>query len=823
MSFGFSLARALCRLPVRLLVNHSSLPEDPLSQLGLDLGRPIVYALSTDSLSDLLTLELCAKELGLPNPFAPLILQGQSHPRYVCLDRTPSLLGTPRSGIPHLDTFREWLSLHEQNAQLDIQLVPVTLLWHRAPGRERPHRLQPPHQTPGALRKAAMVLLYGRENRVRFSAPVSLRSLVTELGTDEVVAHKLARVARIHFSRQRQAAKGPRLPDRQALFRELLRSDNIVRAIAEQAQSEGSSEEQMRARALGYLDEMASDFSYRLIRFGDYFLGWLWNKLYRGITVRGAEKVRRLAREGHEIIYMPCHRSHMDYLLLSYVIYHQGMVPPHIAAGINLNFWPAGPVFRHGGAFFLRRSFKGDKLYSTVFREYLSQLFARGYAVEYFTEGGRSRTGRLLQPKTGMIAMTLQAQLRGIKRPLTFVPVYLGYEHVMEVNTYLKELKGSRKEKESVWQVLGILGKLRNFGRSFVNFGEPLTLHQFLQQEVPEWRADLDPSGQHKPEWLAPTVDKLANQLMTRINSAAAVNGLTLSALALLATEKQALPREELVAQIHLYIELLRRAPYSRHSTVPGIGAEQLLAQALELNKFQVVEDRLGQIITMDRYQAILMTFYRNNILHLFALPGLVASLIERNEGLDNATLLTHCQRLYPLLKSELFLRFEMTELASEVEVILHSLVELQLIEVRQEGYWVRPAEQMRLLLLAQSIQETLQRYAITLSQIQQQPTITLAQLESDSQLLAVRLGTLHGIHAPEFSDKSLFVTLLQTLRLEGYLHCQEAEEVVACNQEAIAQLAEILLPLLPDRIRRTLQIERAAVVVNGHPPISSS
>ena len=805
MSFGFSLAQALCRLPVRLLVNHSSLPEDPLSQLGLDLGRPIVYALSTDSLSDLLTLELCAKELGLPNPFAPLILQGQSHPRYVCLDRTPSLLGTPRSGIPHLDTFREWLSLHEQNAQLDIQLVPVTLLWHRAPGRERPHRLQPPHQTPGALRKAAMVLLYGRENRVRFSAPVSLRSLVTELGTDEVVAHKLARVARIHFSRQRQAAKGPRLPDRQALFRELLRSDNIVRAIAEQAQSEGSSEEQMRARALGYLDEMASDFSYRLIRFGDYFLGWLWNKLYRGITVRGAEKVRRLAREGHEIIYMPCHRSHMDYLLLSYVIYHQGMVPPHIAAGINLNFWPAGPVFRHGGAFFLRRSFKGDKLYSTVFREYLSQLFARGYAVEYFTEGGRSRTGRLLQPKTGMIAMTLQAQLRGIKRPLTFVPVYLGYEHVMEVNTYLKELKGSCKEKESLWQVVGILGKLRNFGRSFVNFGEPLTLHQFLQQQVPQWREDIDPTGQCRPEWLPATVDILAKQLMTRINDAAAVNGLTLSALALLATDKQALPREDLLAQIRLYTELLQRVPYSPFNTVPTASAEELLAQALELNKFQVEEDKLRQIISMDRYQAILMTFYRNTILHLFALPSLVATLIERNEGLNHVDLLARCRRIYPLLKNELFLRYELEELDTQVPAILAAFQDLALIEEHSDGYWVRPEEQMRLLLLGQSIQETLQRYAITLSQIQQQPAITLQQLESDSQMMAVRLATLHGIHAPEFSDKSLFKTLLLSLQQEQYLQCQGEDQPVTRDGEALAELAAILLPLLPDRVRRTL------------------
>ncbi len=806
MSFGSRLARALCRLPIRLLVNHRSLPEDPVSQLGLDPARPIVYALNTDSLSDLLTLELCTRELGLPSPFTPLTWQGQSHPRYVCLDRTPLPFGLKRRTAPNLATFQEWLALHQHDSQLDVQLVPVTLLWQRAPGRERRQRLQPPPaKTPHALHKALIVALYGRENRVRFSLPVSLRQLVNELGYDEQVAHKLARVARIHFSRQRQAAKGPRLPDRRALFNELLRNDNIVQAIREQAASEQVDPEVIRARALSYLDEIGSDFSYCLIRFLDYFLGWLWNKLYRGITVNGGEEVRRLAREGHEIIYMPCHRSHMDYLLLSYVIYHQGMMPPHIAAGINLNFWPAGPLFRHGGAFFLRRSFKGDKLYSTVFREYLSELFARGYAVEYFTEGGRSRTGRLLQPKTGMIAMTLQAQLRGVRRPLTFVPVYLGYEHVMEVNTYLKELKGSRKEKENVWQVIGILGKLRNFGRSFVNFGEPLTLHQFLQHQVPQWRDDMDPSGQHKPAWLGDTVDQLARDLMTRINDAAAVNGLTLSALALLASDRQALPRDALVAQIDLYIQLLRRVPYSPFSSVPELPAATLLDQALELNKFQVTEDRLGQIISVDRYQAILMTFYRNTILHLFALPGLVATLIERHEGIDEAGLLAACQPLYPLMQRELFLRQEVSALPTAIAELLAALQQEGLIEYRAQGYWVCATEQQRLLLLAQSIQETLQRYALTLSLLQRNQQIDGEQLAADSQMMAMRLATLHGIHAPEFSDQSLFRTLLHSLRQQGVVQ-GDAEAPLQVDAAAVTALLATLLPLLPDPVRRTIQ-----------------
>ncbi|MBL4570982.1 MAG: 1-acyl-sn-glycerol-3-phosphate acyltransferase, partial [Alcanivorax sp.] len=214
------------------------------------------------------------------------------------------------------------------------------------------------------------------------------------------------------------------------------------------------SEEAARKRALSYIDEIAANYNSTLIRVLDRFMAWMWNRIYNGIHVKGGDTIRRLAQQGHEVIYVPCHRSHMDYLLLSYVIYKEGLVPPHIAAGVNLNFFPVGGIFRRGGAFFIRRSFRGNKLYSSVFREYLCWLFQKGYPVEYFSEGGRSRTGRLLPPKTGMLAMTVQGMLRDQQRPVSLVPVYLGYEHIMEVATYLKELKGRDKEKESVFQIL---------------------------------------------------------------------------------------------------------------------------------------------------------------------------------------------------------------------------------------------------------------------------------------------------------------------------------------------------------------------------------
>ncbi len=148
-----------------------------------------------------------------------------------------------------------------------------------------------------------------------------------------------------------------------------------------------------------------------MVRSASFILTPVWNKIYRGVLVHHLDKLKEAA-PGHEVVYVPCHRSHMDYLLLSYLLYERGIVPPHIAAGINLNLPVVGTILRKGGAFFMRRSFRGNPLYSAVFTEYVAQLVSGGYSLEYFIEGGRSRTGRLLQPKGGMIAMTLRAYLR---------------------------------------------------------------------------------------------------------------------------------------------------------------------------------------------------------------------------------------------------------------------------------------------------------------------------------------------------------------------------------------------------------------------------
>ncbi|KPV68352.1 glycerol-3-phosphate acyltransferase, partial [Klebsiella pneumoniae subsp. pneumoniae] len=594
---------------------------------------------------------------------------------------------------------------------------------------------------------------------------------------------------------------GPRLPARQDLFNKLLASKAIARAVEDEARSKKISHEKAQQNAIALMEEIAANFSYEMIRLTDRILGFTWNRLYQGINVHNAERVRQLAHDGHEIVYVPCHRSHMDYLLLSYVLYHQGLVPPHIAAGINLNFWPAGPIFRRLGAFFIRRTFKGNKLYSTVFREYLGELFSRGYSVEYFVEGGRSRTGRLLDPKTGTLSMTIQAMLRGGTRPITLVPIYIGYEHVMEVGTYAKELRGATKEKESLPQMVRGLSKLRNLGQGYVNFGEPLPLMTYLNQHVPDWREAIDPIEAVRPSWLTPTVNSIAADLMVRINNAGAANAMNLCCTALLASRQRSLTREQLTQQLECYLALLRNVPYSPDATAPSASASELIDHALQMNKFEVEKDTIGDIIILPREQAVLMTYYRNNITHMLVMPSLLAALVTQHRHLSRAEVLRHVETLYPFLKAELFLRWEKAELAGVVDALIAEMLRQELIVVDGDVMSLNPSHSRSLQLLAAGARETLQRYAITFWLLSANPAINRSSLEKESRTVAQRLSVLHGINAPEFFDKAVFSTLVLTLRDEGYI-----SDTGDAEPEETLKVYRMLADLITSDVRLTIE-----------------
>lgn len=799
MSNLVNMYRQLLGLPLSVLVKNNPIPANPIEELVLNIHQPIVYVLPYTSQTDFVIFRRNCLHVGLPDPAEKNEINGLQLPRYVYLDEGRRIFKSKGAKDETTKIFNKYLELHRTSDELDVQLIPVSVLWGRSPGHEDKSGL-PNLRLLNGIQKTFAAIWFGRDTFVRFSQAVSLRYMVSEHGSDEKIAQKLARVAKMHFAKQRISATGPRLPNRQAMFNKLLQSEVIQRAIEDEAKSKNISREKAEKEAYKILDEIAADVSHSSLRAADRFLRWLWNKLYSGIDVQNADRVRKLALEGHEIVYVPCHRSHIDYLLLSYVLYHQGLVPPHIAAGINLNFWPIGRMFRSWGAFFIRRTFKGNRLYSAIFREYLAELFHRGYSVEYFIEGGRSRTGRLLSPKTGMMSMTLQALQHNQTRPISVVPVYVGYEHVLEVDTYAKELRGAAKEKENAGLVLRVIKKLRNLGQGFVNFGEPITLSNYLNQHFPEWK---DQNYDEKPQWFAPAVDEISKQVMVNINKAAAVNAMNLVGTALLSSRQRALSREQLLEQLGSYQQLLQNVPYSADIVLPSATPEAMLNHVLTLDRVGVLveKDNFGEIIRLERSSAVLMTYYRNNIQHLFVLPSLVASIILHYEAIQKDLLVEAVGKIYPFLKGELFLHFAEDELHTQIHHIIDEFARQQVINSNDNFLSINKSKVRILQLWSASMREILQRYYITVTILQKQPEISRAELEKESQLVAQRLSVLHGINAPEFFDKAVFSMFIANLKEQHYFDVKGKGDL-----EKLEELSSILGHLISTEICLTIK-----------------
>lgn len=799
-----SLIYKLLRLPVTWMTKvkaiadaHDAVPSAP---------DHVVYVMRGPSATDLVVARKSALELGLPDPTEPLYLNGKYYDRVLYIEDPKHRLGqTPQ------EAFAELMQLHQVHQSYNVHMHPLALFWGREPGREHNEgrTMTADIEVPGKFKKFWLVLFSGRNILARVSRPVSLRTMADSHASEHELAHKLTRVARTHFARLRYAVAGPKLLGREAMIQDLLETPAIRAAIAEEARAKKIPESQAVKRARSYLHEVAADYREGLVRFADHFFTWLWTKIYNGITVKNGETIRKLALDGHEIVYVPCHRSHMDYLLLSFVIYKEGLVPPHIAAGVNLNFFPVGNIFRRGGAFFLRRSFRGNKLYSTVFREYLTRLFQKGYAVEYFMEGGRSRTGRLLQPKTGMLAMTLQSQLRGVTRPITFVPVYLGYEHVMEVSTYHGELKGASKEKESVFQVFGILRKLRNFGHGFVTFGEPLRLSEYLDNAQPNWRDSVTHGAEEpaKPRWLTPMVNDLADILMRRINDGAALNSINLTGLVLLSAERNTLTREELLNQIQCYLTLQREVPFSKDIQVPEWSIETIWEHLQKMNKFEVSDNGSGSLVSLNQTQAITLTYYRNNILHMFIVPALLARYARKGREFTAPEAADFISKLYPMLEGELFLNRHSKDIDLWVAALCEEFVRQEWLTQEGETFSLVKRSKLgyvQLTLLANAAEETLVRYAIVLELLQQSSALSRSELEQHSEKIGALIGARHGIDAPEFYDKKVFATLVSVLKAEKYIDI--TDDGMYTSDERTNTLSDELDILLGSQVQQTIR-----------------
>ncbi len=776
-----------------LWVRATVRPEDAAARLN---GRPVptCYVLEQRSRSDLAVLQqLCVRER-LPRPGRRLLARQLRGARSsVALTRSVGLWRTRLDRRPP-ELLRELIETLRADEQLDVSLVPAAVYWGRAPSKEGSLirlLLSEDWVIASRVRRFFTVLFNARNTTVQLGEPLSLRQFVDGEANTALTGRRVARALRGQFARLRTARLGPDLSHRRTIVAEILRT-RAVRAAAAQAVREQPKLTRHTAllQASQYAEEIAANYSPIFVSVMAHVLTRVWNRLYDGIVFQHVETLQELV-EGNEVIYVPCHRSHMDYLLLSYAIYQRGYAIPHIAAGLNLNLPLVGRLLRKGGAFFIRRSFRGNALYTVVFMKYLAAIMARGHSIEYFIEGGRSRTGRLLSPMTGMLAMTVRSYLREPRRPIVFVPVYFGYERVLEGRTYIGELSGKPKEKESVRGLLrGIVRILRSrLGRVYVNLGEPIYLDRLLERHAPDWRTrSFD--DQDRPPWVGALVDELAPMIMRHINAAATVTPINMLALILLATPRQAMLEADLLRLIDTLAAVLRAFPYDERVTVVHESAEATVQYGIALGIITREPQRLGAVVRMSAEHAVLATYYRNNVLHLVALPSLIACCFVSNAAMDTEDVRRLAARIYPYVAAELFLRYGEEQLPDVVEHTLGALASLRLLEAGSDAahdaggaarLWRRPAptspEAMQLSLLAQTTIQTIERYYLAIALLIRAGSgaITQKVLEERCQLMAQRMTMLYGFNSPEFFDRTLFENFIDLLRARGVIGLDEA------------------------------------------------
>ena len=802
----------LVRTILGLWVKTSIKPDDAAASIAAR-PRPVCYVLERESQTDLAVLNGACSRLRLPRPTRRLLLGKRRADRaYFELERQTGFFVQRVNPRPSA-YLTQLVGACTAQAALDIDLVPVAIFWGRAPHKEASWWRLPFTEDwalTGSFRKLLTVALNGRNTLIYFGEPLRIRDSIDE-GLDQPrVVRRLTRTLRASFRTQRASTIGPDLSHRRTIVAQVLKTQAVRRAVRLEMKEPKPGRRETLLLAKKYADEIAANYSQAFVTFMSLLLARLWNRLYDGVEFEHIEQLQQ-AGDGAEIIYVPCHRSHMDYLLLSYVIYRKGFAVPHIAAGINLNMPVIGRLLRKGGAFFLRRTFKGNSLYPVVFTQYLGVMMARGHSLEYFIEGGRSRTGRLLVPRTGMLSMTVRSYLRDPKRPVVFMPVYFGYERIVEGKTYLGELSGQAKKKESVFGLLKSLPALRRkFGKVHVNLGPAIFLDAVLCDHNPLWaRAALDANGLRAP-WIVDAVESLSRRIMISINAAAAVTPINLVAMAMLATPRQVLPLADLVRQLELYRHLLKEAPYSHWVTITGQSGVEMVEYAESMGYIESFANPLGRMLRMSADSAVLATYYRNNVMHLFAMPGLLACCFLNNASMTTDDIQRLAWRIYPYIGDELFLRWDDAQLRQVMLSLLECFARLSLLSLGSDGSsWFRPpstsTEAMQLSLLAQSSIQIVERYYLAIALLLQagSGTITQDALEQRCHLMAQRMSLIHGLNSPEFFDKTLFRSFIDLLHRR--LVIQADGEGMLTYGEALLGVAADAQLVLSEQIRHSI------------------
>jgi len=443
---------------------------------------------------------------------------------------------------------------------------------------------------------------------------------------------------------------GPPLKRPERVIEETLRDLQLRRTLAEIARERGRADDSVEKEARKDLREIAARYNSFAVDILKRALNFVFHRIYDGVDVdeSGMKRLVEASKKG-PLILCPCHKSHIDYMILSMICDDYGLQPPHVAAGDNLNFWPVGRLLRAGGAFFIRRSFKGDRIYAATMGAYVKRLLQDGFTQEFFIEGGRSRTGKMLPPKFGMLTLEVEAWLSGVRPDAYFAPINLSYEKMVEAGAYQRELLGGEKQKEDAKALLSATKVLRRrYGRITIRVGEPISIAELFRER------GVDPKS-CTPEEKKKIVQHLGLRIAAGINAAAPLAPMGLASAVLLSHDKRALSESELLDRA----EFLHTAARDGGAHGSAASPRPLVMRAVEslVADGSVKRHEAGgeRFYSVPEERRIALDYHKNGILHFLVAPAILAAALRsfRGQAAPHAELLKRAKEASRMTKYE--------------------------------------------------------------------------------------------------------------------------------------------------------------------------
>ncbi len=526
----------------------------------------------------------------------------------------------------------------QKKNQKPVYFIPQTIIFISKPLRSTSSIfdiLFGNNEKPGKIKRFFALLKNPDKICVEISDPINLKKFITrpEINTldTDFQAYALRTYLTDVLNRQRRSVTGPVLKSRDEITEEILVRSDMQNFMEKYANERDMPLMEVRKKASEYIMEIASNYNLGTIHLFDKILTWMFNHIFEGIVIdqNGLDRLKEESKKA-PLILAPCHKSHLDYLLLSYVMFKNNMPCPQIAAGKNLSFWPLGPIFRGGGAFFLRRTFKGAKLYSRIFAAYIEKLLSQGFNIEFFIEGGRSRTGKLLSPKFGLLSILINAHKDKACEDLLFAPVYVGYDRVLEENAYLNEIEGGKKNPENLSQLIRARKFLKTkYGKVYIQFGKPISLGNYLNEKK------LDTSVMNEAQHKA-LCKSIGYKLIDSINSISIVTSHGIVASGILNCPYNRFSKRDLMFRVQSYMEMLIFFNASLADTLiidPDYAFNNVI-ETFVSRKFIELADESEPEITMDTRFIVkdnkrpILDYYKNNAISFFVSPAYAATAI---------------------------------------------------------------------------------------------------------------------------------------------------------------------------------------------------